>query len=146
VRHKIIGLFYFGDLSENTNSAKKHEIANLRIAPASFQLPFTSPCLPALSLPLSLQQFDYFGAQMYLCNALASLETAWSHLRPPSVCVSGGEWASKPLKSHCSLLYSGGRDHEDYGSKPAQANSFQDSASKKSFTHTQKGLVEWLKV
>jgi hypothetical protein len=34
---------------------------------------------------------------------------------------------------------SGGRDQEDCGSKPAQANSTQDPISKK-------GLVEWLKV
>jgi hypothetical protein len=34
--------------------------------------------------------------------------------------------------------YSGGRDHEDHGSKPAQANGSRDL--------TQKELVDWLKV
>jgi hypothetical protein len=39
--------------------------------------------------------------------------------------------------------YSGGRDQEDHGSKPAQANSSQDPSSKK-YPH-KKGLAEWLK-
>jgi hypothetical protein len=40
--------------------------------------------------------------------------------------------------------YSGGRDQEDYGLKPAQANSSQDPILKKPFPI--KGLVAWLKV
>jgi hypothetical protein len=44
----------------------------------------------------------------------------------------------------CNPSYSGGRDQEDQGSKPAQANSSQDSILKN--THHEKGLVEWLKV
>jgi hypothetical protein len=44
----------------------------------------------------------------------------------------------------CNPSYSGGKDQEDCGSKPAQANSSQDPISKKPFT--KKGLVEWLKV
>jgi hypothetical protein len=40
--------------------------------------------------------------------------------------------------------YSGGRDHEDRGSKPALANSSQDPISKTPITII--GLVEWLKV
>jgi hypothetical protein len=44
----------------------------------------------------------------------------------------------------CNPSYSGGRDQEDCGSKPAQANSLQDLISKKLIT--EKGLVEWLKV
>jgi hypothetical protein len=39
--------------------------------------------------------------------------------------------------------YSGGRDQEDQGSKPAQANSSQKYLKN---THRKKGLVEWLKV
>jgi hypothetical protein len=50
--------------------------------------------------------------------------------------------------------YSGGRDQEDHGSKPAQENSLWDPMLKKTTTHThtyththaQKGLVEWLEV
>jgi hypothetical protein len=38
----------------------------------------------------------------------------------------------------------GGRDQEDRGLKPAQANSSQDPISKK--PTTKKGLVEWLKM
>jgi ribosomal protein S21 len=41
--------------------------------------------------------------------------------------------------------YSGGRDQEDQGSKPAQANSLGDSILKKKII-TKKGLVEWFKV
>jgi hypothetical protein len=37
-----------------------------------------------------------------------------------------------------------GRDQEDCGSKPAQANSLRDPILKKPIT--KKGLVEWLKV
>jgi hypothetical protein len=40
--------------------------------------------------------------------------------------------------------YSGGRDQEDHGSKPAQANSAQDPISKKPIIKI--GLAEWLKV
>jgi hypothetical protein len=36
--------------------------------------------------------------------------------------------------------YSGGRDQEDRGAKPAQANRLQDPFSKE--THHKKGLVE----
>jgi hypothetical protein len=44
----------------------------------------------------------------------------------------------------CNPSYSGGRDQEDRGLKPAPANSSQDTISK---TSSQKiGLVEWLKV
>jgi hypothetical protein len=39
--------------------------------------------------------------------------------------------------------YSGGRDQEDFCSKPAQANSSQDPILKKPFT--KKGLEKWLK-
>jgi hypothetical protein len=44
----------------------------------------------------------------------------------------------------CNPSYSGGRDQEDYGLKPAQANSLRDPILKK--TNTKKGLVEWLKM
>jgi hypothetical protein len=40
--------------------------------------------------------------------------------------------------------YSGGRDQEDFSSKPAQANSSASPYLEKS--HHKKGLVEWLKV
>jgi hypothetical protein len=40
----------------------------------------------------------------------------------------------------CNPSYSGGRDQEDCGSKPAQENSSQDSSSKK--VHHQNGAVE----
>jgi hypothetical protein len=40
--------------------------------------------------------------------------------------------------------YSGSRDQEDLGSKPAQANSSVSPYHEKTFT--QKGLVKWLKV
>jgi hypothetical protein len=44
----------------------------------------------------------------------------------------------------CNPSYSGGRDQEDHGSKPVQANSLCDPILKKN--HHKKGLVEWLKV
>jgi hypothetical protein len=43
----------------------------------------------------------------------------------------------------CNPTYSVGRDQEDHGSKPAQANSSRDPISKKPITKI--GLVEWLK-
>jgi hypothetical protein len=49
-----------------------------------------------------------------------------------------------PLAHACNPSYSGGRDQEDRGSKPAWTNSLQDPISKKPFTI--KGLVERLKV
>jgi hypothetical protein len=51
-------------------------------------------------------------------------------------------WA--PVAHACNPSYSGGRDWEDCVSKPAPANTLQDSISKKPFT--KKRLAEWLKV
>jgi hypothetical protein len=51
-------------------------------------------------------------------------------------------WA--PVAHACNSNYSGGRDQEDHGSKPARANSFPDPISKK--PHHKKELVERLKV
>jgi hypothetical protein len=42
--------------------------------------------------------------------------------------------------------YSGGRDQEDLGSKPTQANSSQDPILKNSITKKRGALVKWLKV
>jgi hypothetical protein len=42
--------------------------------------------------------------------------------------------------------YSGGRDQEDRGSRPAWANTSQDPSSEKNLMQKQKQLVEWLKV
>jgi hypothetical protein len=56
------------------------------------------------------------------------------------------------IKTHCSHTlvahayspgYSGGRDQEDHGSKPAQAKFARPFLKK---THHKNGLVEWLKV
>jgi hypothetical protein len=44
----------------------------------------------------------------------------------------------------CNPGYSGGRDQEDHGLKPAWANSSARPCLEK--THHKKGLVEWLKV
>jgi hypothetical protein len=50
----------------------------------------------------------------------------------------------KPVVHAYSPSYSGGRDQEDRGGKPAWTNSLKDPILKK--THPKKGLVEWLKV
>jgi hypothetical protein len=42
----------------------------------------------------------------------------------------------------CNSSYSGSRNEDDHGSKPARANSPQNPISKKP---NQKGLMEWLK-
>jgi hypothetical protein len=53
--------------------------------------------------------------------------------------------SSQAAMTHaCNPSYSGDRNQEDHGSKPAQANSSQDPILKKPIT--KKGLVEWLKV
>jgi hypothetical protein len=44
----------------------------------------------------------------------------------------------------CNLSYLGGRDQEDHGWKPEQANSFVRPYLEKPFTKI--GPVEWLKV
>jgi hypothetical protein len=52
---------------------------------------------------------------------------------------------SRVLVAHtCNPSYSGGRDQEDHGSKPAWTNSSRDPSLKKPYH--KKGLVEWLKV
>jgi hypothetical protein len=43
----------------------------------------------------------------------------------------------------CNPSYLGGRDQEDHGLRPAQANSSQDPILKN--TQHKKGLLEWLK-
>jgi hypothetical protein len=50
-------------------------------------------------------------------------------------------WA--PVAHACNPRYSGGRDQEDHGPKPARANSLQDSISR--IPNTKTGLVEQLK-
>jgi hypothetical protein len=49
-----------------------------------------------------------------------------------------------PEAHACNPSYSGGRNQEDHGLKPTQANSSQDPITKKSITKI--GPVEWLKV
>jgi hypothetical protein len=44
----------------------------------------------------------------------------------------------------CNPSYSGGRDQENPGSKPAQANSSRDPILK--IPNIKKALIEWLKV
>jgi hypothetical protein len=46
----------------------------------------------------------------------------------------------------CNPTYSGGRDQEDCGSKPAGANSLSDPILKKNPPQEKDGMVEWLKV
>jgi hypothetical protein len=49
-----------------------------------------------------------------------------------------------PVAQAYNPSFSGGRDQEDQGSKPAWENSSQNPISKN--THHKKGLAEWLKV
>jgi hypothetical protein len=44
---------------------------------------------------------------------------------------SKDEVSQAPVVYVCNPIYSGGRDQEDHGSKPAQANSSRDPISKK---------------
>jgi hypothetical protein len=50
----------------------------------------------------------------------------------------------RPVAHVCHPSYSGGRDQEECGSKPAQVKIVHETLSLKYVT--QKGLVEWLKV
>jgi hypothetical protein len=50
----------------------------------------------------------------------------------------------EPVAHTGNPTYSGGRDQEDHGLKPAQANSCARPYLEK--TYHKKGLVEWLKV
>jgi hypothetical protein len=53
-----------------------------------------------------------------------------------------------PVAHACNTSYSGGRDQENHGSKPARANSTTTLSKKKKKKKNlhKKGLVEWLKV
>jgi hypothetical protein len=54
---------------------------------------------------------------------------------------------ARRLVAHaCNPSYSGGRDQEDCGSKPAWANGSENLSQKKKKITKIKGLVEWLKV
>jgi hypothetical protein len=53
--------------------------------------------------------------------------------------------AALPVAHTYYPSYSGGRDQEDQGSKPAWANSSRDLVSKKKKKNTKKRLVEWRK-
>jgi hypothetical protein len=48
------------------------------------------------------------------------------------------------MAHECNPSYSGGRDHEEPGSKSAQANRFMRPYLEKALTKI--GLVEWLKL
>jgi hypothetical protein len=49
-----------------------------------------------------------------------------------------------PVAHTCNPSYSGGRDQEYQGLRPARATSSQEPISERN--HYKKGLVEWLKV
>jgi hypothetical protein len=49
-----------------------------------------------------------------------------------------------PVAHTCNPSYTGGRDQEDHGLKPAQANSLKDPILKNPISKI--GLLEWLKV
>jgi hypothetical protein len=60
-------------------------------------------------------------------------------------CLSKITLSNWPLVAHTySPSYSGARDQEDQGSKPARVNNSCETLSRK--TLHKKGLVEWLKV
>jgi hypothetical protein len=63
-----------------------------------------------------------------------------------STVCNNKEWKDSPaLMAHAyNPSYSGGRDQEDCGSKPAWANKLWDPISKN--PTQKKGLVEWFKV
>jgi hypothetical protein len=58
--------------------------------------------------------------------------------------VLKGFWEVALVARSYNPRYSGGRNQEDYGSKPAWANSFMRPFLEK--THHKKGLEEWHKV
>jgi hypothetical protein len=81
-----------------------------------------------------------------LCVILCYLEKCWYCVIADEIFLASrvdmdaGHWWLTPV----ILPYSRGRDQEDHGSKPAQANSLSDPILK---NPSQKlGLVEWLKV
>jgi hypothetical protein len=77
-----------------------------------------------------------------------TLQVKLGNIHLPKVASRGAglkeQEESQALVAHtCDLSCLGGRDQEDCGSKPAQANSSQDLISRKPIT--KKGLEEWLK-
>jgi hypothetical protein len=63
------------------------------------------------------------------------------------LCGKRSKAGQVPVAHACNPRDSGGRDQEDRGSKPAQANSSQDPILKTPITKkNKKRLVEWLKV
>jgi hypothetical protein len=81
--------------------------------------------------------FFFFGDRILrtICPGLASNLT-------PSACLSFKDWSSVKIYFQtgclvihpCNPSYSGGRDQEDRGSKPARTNSSRDPVLKKPFT------------
>jgi hypothetical protein len=64
---------------------------------------------------------------------------------PLEMALKNGLGNPEPVTHACNPSYSGGRDQEDHGLKPAWANSSRDSILKKQ-NITKKEKVEWLKV
>jgi hypothetical protein len=70
-----------------------------------------------------------------------------THCKEQKLLKKERKWSWPLVAYTCNPSYSGGRDQEDCGSKPAQANSSQKCILKKTHHRKQKqGLVEWLKV
>jgi hypothetical protein len=69
-------------------------------------------------------------------NESRFINTSKSALPHPTPC----SWA--PMAHTCNPIYSGGRDQEGCGSKPAQANSLQDPISKISNTKRAGGVAK----
>jgi hypothetical protein len=77
------------------------------------------------------------GRERLMMDGKAS-KAVRSEIHSPEAC-------GQVLEAHaCNPSYSGGRDQENCGSKPAWANSSMRTYLKKPFTKM--GLVEWLKM
>jgi hypothetical protein len=67
----------------------------------------------------------------------------WTTQKDPGSKKNNNKRSWAPVAHACNPSFSGGRDQEDHGWKPAWANSSRDSTSE--ICH-KKGLEEWLKV
>jgi hypothetical protein len=86
------------------------------------------PFLPAVGVP-DEHKTKFHSEEFSTCGIMSALKMF--------------EVLSQALVAHtCNPSYSGGRDQEDQGSKPVQANNLRPYLEK---THHKKGLVEWLK-
>jgi hypothetical protein len=106
------------------------------LAQPALEVKIVLPLPPGVNLHAQHQYF-YSLAQDCLKSCLGVCNSAESRVE-----YRNSGLGQAPVAHTCNPSYSGGRDQEDWSSKPAQANSFRDLILKKPFTKRAGGVAQ----